>query len=202
MTKKTINSFKELPGLITNVELVKESPPKKSTTKSASKKSTIANAKSKGPNKPLEKAHRKINIPLKPVDPKLQVIFDSLKWLKDTFPKAFVNSTTKVTALKIGIGQDIIEYVKSKADVPHSLTSIRKALSLYTHNFRYLSASAKVGNPRIDLTGTVVGQISEEQANYAQEKLNALKQKQKERKSKPEVTTKLTDAISETKPGS
>jgi ProP effector len=61
-------------------------------------------------------------------------------------------------------------------------------LSLYTKNFRYLTASSKAGNIRVDLEGNQAGEITEEQAKYAEEKLNELKEKRKQREKAHDAT--------------
>lgn len=165
MPKQILSSFKELRSLLSDVPTSKKLKTNK-TPKRATKKQTRS--------KPIPTIK-----PSKSVEPRLQAIFDALNWLKTTFPLAFVNPPTLVKPLKIGIGQDIANYLKENQNCAHSLTLIRKALSMYTNHFRYLSASQKAGNVRIDLTGNDAGIVTPEQAEYAQTKLIALNNRKK-----------------------
>lgn len=176
MTKQTFSSFEGLKSLLPDDKVAAFEKQKQAAAKKKASGPKTTN-KSK---KPFKKAKR-ITQPKKPIDPKLQAIFDALNWLKETFPKAFLSPPAKISPLKIGIGQDIAAYIKDKEDIKFSLTLLRKALSMYTKNFRYLTASSKIGNNRLDLEGNQVGEITAEQAKYAEEKLNELKEKRKQR---------------------
>jgi len=177
MTKQTFSSFEGLKSLLPEEKVAEFEKQKQAN---AAKKVQIATAPVKK-KKPFKKTKRITQQPKKPIDPKLQAIFDALSWLKQTFPKAFLSPPAKILPLKVGIGHDIAAYLKEKNAEQFSLTLLRKALSMYTKNFRYLTASAKIGNIRIDLEGNQAGEVSEEQAKYAQEKLTELKEKRKQK---------------------
>jgi hypothetical protein len=183
MPKQILNSFKELSSLLSNVS-ISQKPARKQDEKFKKSASKVA-----------KKANNEFK-PIKPMDPKLQIIFNALNWLKTTFPKAFVSPPAKVTPLKIGIGHDITNFLKAQEDCQHSLTTIRKALSMYTNNFRYLTASKKAGNIRIDLEGNKTGEVTTEQAEYAQAKLNSLNERKKNKANNiTSITAQSNDVI-------
>ncbi len=193
MAKQIFNSFKELQGIILENKVAAEDISKKDVTKK--QKKTVNNITKPG-DKKLKKSNNKFSVkPVKLIDPKLQAIFDALNWLKTSFPKAFINSPAKIVPLKIGLGQDIIDFIKAKENPEVSLTLVRKALSMYTNNFRYLIATTKSGNPRIDLQGNTVGEVTAEQAQYAQSKLTALKERRKNKTAQEQSAPQEEDVI-------
>lgn len=191
MPKQKLNSFKELSGLLSELNLPKSPVNNEKNKRLKSKKSNKAPLVTKtSVKKPSIKQHPSKQVTMlkkdssyvkinKPLDPALLSIIQALNWLKSTFPKAFITAPAKVMPLKIGIGHDITEFIKNQSSCEFSLTIVRKALAMYTRNFRYLCASIKVGACRIDLDGNPAGEITVEQADYAKNKLNALKQRQK-----------------------
>lgn len=187
MAKQIFNSFKELQGLLPENKVVQEKQ-KKSNPKIKAVKSTNSERK-------FKRANNKFSAkPARIIDAKLQAIFDALTWLKATFPNAFIAPPAKILPLKIGIGQDIAEYIKAKEANEFSLTLVRKALSMYTNNFRYLMASSLLGATRIDLQGNVAGEITAEQVAYAQTKLAALKERKKNKDRSLEATSESPDS--------
>lgn len=188
MSKQIFSSFKELQGLLPEIKTAQEKPVtierKTKNSKSAKKAKKVNQLSSPTSPKSIQAAIAR------PIDQKLQAIFNALNWLKATFPAAFITPPAKVIALKIGIGQDIADYMKANASTEFSLNLVRKALAMYANNFRYLLASSKTGNPRIDLTGAVVDKVTEEQAIYAKNKL----EQQKQRRLAKKVASEKLDA--------
>lgn len=197
MAKQIFNSFKELQGLLPENKVVQEKQ-RKSNPKIKADKPAVSSEKFNPPkfnSKKFKRENNKFSTkPAVPIDPKLQAIFDALTWLKTTFPQAFISPPAKILPLKIGIGQDIAEYIKTKEAKEFSLTLVRKALSMYTNNFRYLVASSVLGASRVDLQGNNAGDITAEQVEYAQTKLAALKERRKNKERLLETTTESSPA--------
>lgn len=96
----------------------------------------------------------------------------ALAQLCETYPDVF--SRDNVRPLKVGIQEDLI------ADEKLARNRIKRALASYVRSPQYLR-SLQVGADRIGLDGAASGQVSEEEAAHAQEKLKAIKDQRRER---------------------
>ncbi|GGB90076.1 hypothetical protein GCM10011352_15120 [Marinobacterium zhoushanense] len=96
----------------------------------------------------------------------------ALVQLCDTYPEVF--SRDNVRPLKVGIQEDLI------ADEKLARNRIKRALASYVRSPQYLR-SLQAGADRIGLDGAASGQVSEEEAAHAQEKLQAIKDQRRER---------------------
>lgn len=92
-----------------------------------------------------------------------------LKWLSETFPKAF-DVEGAIRPLKIGIYNDIMAYVNANGGLTFSMSKLRKALVVFTGRMQYLTC-VKMRDMRVDLNGEDVEQVSEEAAKIAAEKI-------------------------------
>jgi len=99
---------------------------------------------------------------------KRESVQKALTWLYDTFPKCFAPKAQK--PLKVNITNDIFEYLMNVADKENlpSKSSIRKALTTYTHNRFYLQKCV-LDASRIDLAGEATTTVTEQEAEYAKE---------------------------------
>lgn len=86
----------------------------------------------------------------------------ALRWLSKQFPQAFDN-TMRIRPLKKGIIHDIL---KHSLDSEISKSKLREAVGLYTSRIDYLTC-LKVREPRIDLQGSIVEEVSTEEAQKA-----------------------------------
>ena len=100
---------------------------------------------------------------------------DALSWLAANFPAAF-DISLRIYPFKIGIMDDILLYADSAAEAGISKSKLREALVLFTRRIDYL-ACLKLREKRIDLQGNQVGQVSEEEAKHAAEKIKKLIEK-------------------------
>ena len=103
--------------------------------------------------------------------------------LATKFPTCF-SIEGQAKPLKVGIFQEVAEQLTEEDNV--SKTRLRQVLRHYTSSWRYLK-SIKLGANRVDLTGEIVAQIDQEQADHA---MNTLKESQekfgyKDQKNKP-----------------
>ncbi len=182
MAKQTFNSFDALKSLLpedeSRTQQDQTKPKKVASVKVKFHKTKSSKAK---PGSQNQKKSAKPKAPVVPEDPKLKAIFDALAWLNETFPNTFTKPGLPAKPLKVGIGQDLNAYLSELEDKEISLTLMRKSLSVYTKSFRYLLACTKVGNGRVDLKGEVTEKITEEQAKYAEQKLNDLKERRQKR---------------------
>jgi ProP effector len=105
---------------------------------------------------------------------------NTLQWLQATFPNAFVKPKNIQSPLKIGIHIDLKNYIFNEK-LSLSYQDIRKALGLYVNHYRYQTALF-IGNTRIDLTGNVAGQVTEDEVKVAKEKVRFLNKKFRKRK--------------------
>lgn len=94
---------------------------------------------------------------------------DTLKWLASTFPEAF-NTERRVRPLKIGIMQDILDYIEKHRPENISKTKIRQVVVMFTRRMEYL-VCLKCRNHRVDLDGQFAGQVTEEEAEKAAAKI-------------------------------
>ena len=96
----------------------------------------------------------------------------ALVQLCETYPEVF--SRENVRPLKVGIQEDLI------ADEKLARNRIKRALASYVRSPQYLR-SLQSGADRIGLDGVATGQVSEEEAAHARDKLKALKEQRRER---------------------
>jgi len=94
---------------------------------------------------------------------------DALNWLAITFPEAFDNKT-RIRPLKIGIMNDILEHADKACAAGISRSKLREAVVLFTRRIDYL-ACLKVREMRVDLTGTPVTMVSDDEAEKAAGKI-------------------------------
>jgi ProP effector len=94
---------------------------------------------------------------------------DTLKWLATTFPAAF-DTTQKVRPLKVGIINDILDYLDKNKVTTVSRSKLRQALVMFTRRMEYL-VCLKCREPRIDLNGQPVSEVTDDEASQAREKI-------------------------------
>lgn len=99
-----------------------------------------------------------------------------IEWLKENFPRAFPRKALAVRPLQLGILEDILDHYDRLTVPPFSKKKLKMGLSMYTSSKAYLKAH-KPGVMRINLWGEEVEPVSESQAEYAQNKLEARSQK-------------------------
>lgn len=92
-----------------------------------------------------------------------------IAWLQEYFPNAFPYVKKHIKPLKLGIIDDILAFYERLDTQPYSKKKIRLALAYYTQSPQYLTAQV-AGSQRIDLYGEIVEAVTDEQAQYAQEK--------------------------------
>lgn len=90
---------------------------------------------------------------------------EALTWLAAHFPEAFDNSLC-IRPLKAGIMGDILSYAEDAAAAGISKSKLREAVVLFTRRLDYL-ACLKLREPRIDLHGNPVVEVSAEEAEHA-----------------------------------
>lgn len=101
-----------------------------------------------------------------------------LAYLAEKFPACF-SLEGDAKPLKIGIFEDLAKQLEDDEAV--SKTRLRTALRHYTNSWRYLRAM-KQGAERVDLSGTAVSSVDEEQQKHAAEALAQSKAAAAERK--------------------
>lgn len=94
---------------------------------------------------------------------------DALQWLASQFPKAFDN-TIKIQPLKTGIMNDILLHSEKAALAGFSKSKLREAVVIYTRRIDYL-ACLKARDLRVNLEGQPVGEVTEEEAERAANKI-------------------------------
>ncbi len=92
-----------------------------------------------------------------------------LDWLVEHFPNAFFKKGNQVKPLQIGIFDEIIGFYERLDTPPFSKKALREALSYYSSSPAYLN-SQKPNAARVDLYGTEVDVVTEEQAKYAHQR--------------------------------
>lgn len=113
-----------------------------------------------------------------------------IDWLIEHFPSAFFKNRNQVRPLKIGIFDDIIDFYERLDSPPFSKKALREALSYYSSSPAYLNCQ-KANAARIDIYGTEIDVVTQEQANYAHHKYQERyikKQVLSETKTKPDST--------------
>ena len=98
--------------------------------------------------------------------------------LCENFPAAFRTRPEDIKPLKLRIHSDIQERMEVKSG------PLRLALYRYTASEAYLRC-CKQGTPRIDLEGADAGEITEQEAQFAAEKLEALLEKRSKPRGRP-----------------
>lgn len=94
---------------------------------------------------------------------------EALIWLAAHFPSAFDNSV-RIRPLKTGIMDDILQYADKALEAGISKSKLREAVVLFTRRIDYL-ACLKAREMRIDLQGTIVSAVTEEEAEHAASKI-------------------------------
>lgn len=94
---------------------------------------------------------------------------DALHWLAQTFPKAF-NNDLNIYPLKAGIMEDILAYADKAQQQGISKSKLREAVVIFTRRVDYL-ACLKAREMRIDLQGTPVEPVTEQEAEHAASKI-------------------------------
>ena len=89
-----------------------------------------------------------------------------LKEVQITYPAAFTNDEEKVVPLKIGIYKDILKDAALMNKLSITRTSLRRFMFCYVSRLCYLN-KLLAGNPRYDLNGKQIGEVSKEQEIYA-----------------------------------
>ncbi len=96
-----------------------------------------------------------------------------ISYLAEKFPACFtIEGPAK--PLKVGIFQDLATALAEDETV--SKTRLRQALRHYTSSWRYLKV-VKTGSFRVDIEGTDVAEIDQEQADYASKTLKESQEK-------------------------
>jgi len=105
----------------------------------------------------------------------------AFEFLCATYPKCFVpfRSKAKRYALAIGTRQVLIKDVADKLPFRIKLRDIQLALNNYCTSRRYCEAKLEAGNPRINLAGEVVGEVTEEEVQRFLAEKKQLKAQQK-----------------------
>lgn len=94
---------------------------------------------------------------------------EALLWLAATFPAAFDN-TVRIRPLKAGIMVDILQHADKAAEAGISKAKLREAVVLFTRRLDYLTC-LKAQEARIDLHGTIVCEVTHEEAESAAAKI-------------------------------
>lgn len=94
---------------------------------------------------------------------------DALAWLTVHFPEAF-DISLRIRPLKIGIMDDILFHADKAAESGISKSKLREALVVFSRRLDYL-ACLKLREKRIDLHGSQVGMVSDEEAEHAAAKI-------------------------------
>ena len=94
---------------------------------------------------------------------------NTIDWLAEHFPTAFLKNAKQVKPLKIGIFDDIIDFYERLDSPPFSKKKLREALNYYSASPAYLKCQ-KANIARIDLFGNEVDIVTEEQAKYAHQR--------------------------------
>jgi len=87
----------------------------------------------------------------------------ALEFLSVTFPKCFVLREENFCAFELGIRKKLLARLENKLPEGMDLVDIKKALRFYCNLPKYNVARSKEGNPRINLEGEVVGEVTAEE---------------------------------------
>ncbi len=94
---------------------------------------------------------------------------EALQWLAARFPQAFDNRLN-IQPLKSGVMPEILQYAEEAAAAGISKSKLREAVVIFTRRIDYLT-TIKAKENRIDLSGEVVGSVTEEEAERASQKI-------------------------------
>ena len=89
----------------------------------------------------------------------------ALRWLAETFPHAF-NNSTQIQPLKKGIMDDILIHAERAQTAGFSKSKLREAVVLFTRRIDYLIC-LKAREIRIDLYGNPTTAVTPEEAEHA-----------------------------------
>ena len=117
---------------------------------------------------------------------------NTIDWLAEHFPTAFLKNAKQVKPLKIGIFDDIIDFYERLDSPPFSKKTLREALNYYSASPAYLSCQ-KLNTARIDLFGIEVDVVNDEQAKYAHLRHQQRYTEKKHANKTPKVSDKPTD---------
>ena len=120
-----------------------------------------------------------------------------MQLLADAYPEIFTLENAK--PLKIGIHEDLA------ADGKLSKTKIRKALATYVRQIAYYEC-LNAGAARVNLLGEASGEVTADDAKHAQERLEQINAKRKERQiqrkkhkiKQQRLSSKLNELVSKT----
>lgn len=98
-----------------------------------------------------------------------QARVDALKWLSEAFPEAF-DTEKRVRPLKKGILKDLYAHLEQDPKLGFSKTKIRETVVMFTRRMEYL-VCVKLRDDRVDLEGNFAGHVTDEEAEYAAEKI-------------------------------
>jgi len=90
----------------------------------------------------------------------------TIEWLAENFPAAFLKKSNHIKPLKLGIFDDIIDFYERLDSPPFSKKALREALNYYSASPAYLNCQKK-DTARVDLFGNEVDIVTEDQAKYA-----------------------------------
>jgi len=114
----------------------------------------------------LKKALEKFCLENPPLNKKQQHFLRAkagLEFLSVTFPKCFVLCEEKIRAFEVGITKKLFSKLENKLPEGIVLGDIKKALGIYCNLPKYHAARKRVGNPRINLEGEVVAEVTKEE---------------------------------------
>ena len=94
---------------------------------------------------------------------------EALLWLAATFPQIFDN-TLRIRPLKVGIMDDILAHADKAMEAGISKSKLREAVVLFTRRIDYLTC-LKTREMRVDLEGSSVTIVTEEEAEKATAKI-------------------------------
>ena len=91
-------------------------------------------------------------------------------WLINSFPASFGQIEHRIYPLKLCIIDDIFEHLEQDTEAHISKTKIRQVVKRFVRQLDYL-VSVKYRNPRINLDGHKVGQVTLQEAKQASEEI-------------------------------
>lgn len=119
---------------------------------------------------------------------------EALAWLAQKFPEAF-NNKEKISPLKVGIMDDILAFADEALAAGISKSKLREGVVVFTRRLDYL-ACVKAKEMRIDLYGTKVAAVTEEESQNAALKIRKRVEKSlKNAKKQPVSTTKSASSL-------
>jgi len=91
----------------------------------------------------------------------------ALEFLSVTFPKCFVPPEENFRAFEVGIKKKVLARLENKLPEGMVLKDIKDALKFYCSLPKYNVARSKEGNPRINLEGEVVSEVTAEEVKLS-----------------------------------